>query len=292
MFESRFYQQGELELLHVRSATCEATFSVQGGQLLSYRQNGQPSLLWENSEAVYREGLAIRQGIPICWPWFGDLARNPDPVKNQFSSVSHPPAHGWVRQQNWQLVESQLDTARALVIFAIDCPDMSLSVFARYEIAAEYVSLTLTSKNTGKQTLHFSFALHTYFAVGDIHQVSLMGLDGKSYIETLENWQKLKQQGSLSFNGETDRIYLDAPDTLILRDASLKRDIMISARNSRSVVVWNPWIEKAARMSQFPDQDYTRMLCVETARIWDQDFVTLEPGQQQSTEVRLSQKSV
>lgn len=110
MFESRFYQQGELELLHVRSATCEATFSVQGGQLLSYRQNGQPSLLWENSEAVYREGLAIRQGIPICWPWFGDLARNPDPSKTNSARFRiHPPMVGFVnRTGNWSKVSSTL----------------------------------------------------------------------------------------------------------------------------------------------------------------------------------------
>ncbi|MBK8973209.1 MAG: D-hexose-6-phosphate mutarotase [Hahellaceae bacterium] len=291
MFESRIYQEGELDILHVSSPACQASFSLQGGQLLSYEQTGQPSILWHNNEAIYRNGLPVRQGIPICWPWFGDLARNPEPVKMQFKEVDHPPAHGWVRQQPWQLMESQLDSARALIIFSVDCPNLPLQTIARYEIAAEYVSLTLTTKNIGNDVLHFSFALHTYFAVGNISHVSLMGLDGKPYIETLDNWQEKKQQGSLSFNGETDRIYLNAPDTLILRDDSLKRDIMINARNSRSVVVWNPWIDKAARMSQFPDQDYTRMLCVETARIWEKDFVTLEPGQQQTTELRLSQKS-
>ena len=32
-------------------------------------------------------------------------------------------------------------------------------------------------------------------------------------------------------------------------------------------VVWNPWAEKAAAMSDFGDDDYPFMLCVEAGRV-------------------------
>ena len=33
------------------------------------------------------------------------------------------------------------------------------------------------------------------------------------------------------------------------------------------LVVWNPWAEKAAAMSDFGDDDYPFMLCVEAGRV-------------------------
>ena len=31
-------------------------------------------------------------------------------------------------------------------------------------------------------------------------------------------------------------------------------------------VVWNPWVENAAKMSDFGDQDYKTMICVEAVQ--------------------------
>lgn len=54
-----------------------------------------------------------------------------------------------------------------------------------------------------------SQALHSYFAVSDVRQARVEGVDGLGYIETLAGWEQRQQQGALTFAGETDRIYLN-----------------------------------------------------------------------------------
>jgi len=133
---------------------------------------------------------------------------------------------------------------------------------------------------TSARRRSISQALHSYFAVSDIHQVRVEGLAGCPYIDTLLDWQQRQQQdGDLAFNGETDRIYLQLPTTLQLIDPAWKRSIRLTTRGSRSAVLWNPWIDKAKRLSSYADDAWQRMACIETANVLD-DVVVLQPGQQ------------
>ena len=61
-----------------------------------------------------------------------------------------------------------------------------------------------------------------------------------------------------------------------MTDRRLAREIRVAKSGSLSTVVWNPWIEKAARLGDMGDDGYRRMLCVETANAGD-DVVTLAP---------------
>lgn len=105
----------------------------------------------------------------------------------------------------------------------------------------------------------------------------MQGLDGRRYIETLEDWQQREQQGDPQISGETDRIYLDLPPALNLLDPARNRRITLQTSGSRSAILWNPWIDKAQRLSQFADDAWQRMLCIETANVMD-DRVLLEAG--------------
>ena len=46
-----------------------------------------------------------------------------------------------------------------------------------------------------------SQALHTYFAVSDIRAVSVEGLQGCRYLDTIDDWQQRHQLGALRFSG-------------------------------------------------------------------------------------------
>jgi len=51
-------------------------------------------------------------------------------------------------------------------------------------------------------------------------------------------------------------------------------------------VVWNPWDKKAKAMSDFGDDEYKYMLCVEAAAI--EKPITLKPGEEWKGRLELS----
>jgi glucose-6-phosphate 1-epimerase len=125
----------------------------------------------------------------------------------------------------------------------------------------------------------FEQALHTYFAVGDVRQASLDGLQNTEYIDKVDSFRrKLQPAEAIRITGETDRVYLKTRSTCVVRDPVLQRTITVDKENSASTVVWNPWIDKARAMPDFGDDEWPRMLCVETANVGD-GAVRLEGGQ-------------
>lgn len=110
-----------------------------------------------------------------------------------------------------------------------------------------------------------------------MRHVQVDGVDGLDYIETLDDWNTHSQKGALRFAGETDRIYVNAPPQLSIVDPTWERRIVLTATGSRTAVIWNPWIDRAAALADMDNDGWQRMLCIETANVMD-DIVTLAPG--------------
>ena len=122
--------------------------------------------------------------------------------------------------------------------------------------------------------------MHTYLAVEDVRAVAVSGLGGLAYKDKTEGFREKSQpEGPLKIEGETDRIYAlpDSGRREIALD-SQGRQTIIGSEGSASTVLWNPWVEKAARMADFGDDEWQRMLCVETANV-GAAAVTLQPGE-------------
>ena len=284
-------QHGELNCWRISSDRAELLIAQQGAQVLSYQQVGEPPLLWLSDQAIFRQGKSVRAGVPVCWPWFGNLQRNPQAVQAMYQGTPAP-AHGLARTRDWQLlgieevgetlrIEFELPEARG------DLPgwphDVELKLVV--EMGAD-LTLSLTSRNMGNTPVTISQALHSYFAVSDVRQARVEGVDGLGYIETLANWEQRQQQGALMFAGETDRIYLNTPQTLSIVDPHWNRRITLASSGSRSAVIWNPWTERAKELADMADDGWQRMLCIETANVWD-DLVELKPGHSSSLAVRI-----
>lgn len=288
-------QHGELNCWRISSAQAELLVAQQGAQILSYQRVGEPPLLWLSDQAIFRQGKSVRAGVPVCWPWFGVFERNPQSVKAEYQG-EQPPAHGLVRGRDWQLlaIEEQGDDLR--IEFTLpeargDLPgwphDVELTLVIEL---GERLAVTLTSHNHGKTGVTLSQALHSYFAVSDVRQARVEGVDGLGYIETLANWEQRKQQGALAFASETDRIYLAAPEQLAIVDPHWNRRITLRASGSRTAVIWNPWTDRARELPDMADDGWQRMLCIETANVWD-DVVTLKPGQAHSMGVSIGSEA-
>jgi len=124
-------------------------------------------------------------------------------------------------------------------------------------------------------------------SVGDVRRASVEGLDGCRYVDALEeDWRAQRHDGELRIAAETDRLYLDLPPRLSILDPHWQRRIVLETHGSRSAVLWNPWLDKAKRLSQFAADAWQGMLCIETANVLD-DLLQLAPGAQHQLGVSL-----
>jgi glucose-6-phosphate 1-epimerase len=248
--------------IEINNAKAHATISTYSGQVLSYRPKSQKDdLLFVSDRAYYEDGKAIKGGIPVCWPWFGA-----DPED------SGRPAHGFVRNRQWEVTGSEsLANGSTKVVMGIVDSDETREIWPHpfklsIEITVgESLTVALVTHNTGDESVTISQALHTYFYVGDISKVQVLGLDGIDYLDKVDESAEKTQSGPVTIAGEVDRIYTGVTGELVIDDESLGRRIRIASRGCSTAVIWNPWIEIAASMGDLDDDDYKRMICVETA---------------------------
>ena len=286
----------QLTCWRIRVAGSVLLVAQQGAQILSYQQGEQPPLIWLSPDAAYRTGQSVRGGVPICWPWFGDLRRNPQAVQAHYQ-LEQAPAHGLVRALDWELLGIDEEDDAVTLRFAYDTRNQPLEGWPRdvgltfVVRVAQGLGMSLETHNRSTEPLTLSQALHSYFAVSDVSQVSVEGLQGCRYIDTLQDWRELRQQDALVFDAETDRIYFDTAARLSIVDPGWGRRIHLDARGARSAVLWNPWIDKAKRLSQFPDDAWQNMVCIETANVLE-DIVQLKADERHRLELRLSSESL
>jgi glucose-6-phosphate 1-epimerase len=277
-----FSVRNELGLISIDNPHAKAEILLQGAQLITFAPHDQQLVVWNSPLAGFKKGAASRGGIPVCWPWFGDAARNPEKVRTQLNGTELP-AHGFVRAVDWQLeaVNTVADATEVILSLDVDAATHPAWSFATRLVVTHRVGSTLTTtfsiENRDPRAFCFSAALHTYFAVSDIDSVSVEGFDGCRYIDALEDWKIKKQSDDIVIEREVDRIYLGTPNRAVIHDAGWQRDVTVEAQGSRSAVVWNPWTTKAKRLSDFASDAYGDMLCIETANVMD-DVVSLAAG--------------
>ncbi|OGV59138.1 MAG: D-hexose-6-phosphate mutarotase [Lentisphaerae bacterium GWF2_52_8] len=266
---------GGLPVAEISNGHCKAAVSIYGAHVMSFHPKGAAPVLWMSAQSYFTEGKPIRGGIPLCWPWFG-----------LHPTDSSKPGHGFARIMRWNLAETaaEADGSSKIVLtlseseetFALWPHPFTLELTV---IAGKELRVSLSMRNTGETPFTCTAALHTYFEVGKIEEVSVEGLDKCRYIDTVGGTRIEKlQKGPVTFDSETDRIYLETSADCRIDDPGLKRSILIKKHGSKSTVVWNPWVEKSKRMPDFGDEEYHGMLCVETCNAAPGDEVTLKPG--------------
>ena len=274
-----FPGQGGLPRLVISTPESTGEIYLHGAQVTSFQKTGEPPLLWLSAASQFAADKPIRGGVPICFPWFG--------------AREGGPAHGWARLAEWHLAATSA------------APDGRVSVRLRLPEKAggpagfagrvEYlvtVGATLTMElhvtNPAETPLVYEECLHSYFTVGDIAAVSVRGLKGRTFYDRVGGTtQKEETAKAIHFQSEVDRLYVDAPQTVFIEDAKLNRVIRVEKTGSDSTVVWNPWAAKARALPDFGDEEYRRMVCVESGNVGPNQ-VTLAPGATSALKVVLS----
>jgi glucose-6-phosphate 1-epimerase len=266
--------EGGLPRVVLTSDGSVAHVYLHGAHVTHFQPAGREPVVFLSRESLFTEGKAIRGGIPLIFPWFGPNAED-----------ASLPAHGFARNRTWRFASAAvLEDGRVQVEFAMKDDkatralwDFSFGLTFRVMIG-KTLEMEFVVQNTGDKPFRFEEALHTYLAVSDVRQVGVTGLLGAEYLDKTDAMQRKRQEEDpIRFTGETDRLYLDTVTQCVADDVGGGRRIVVGKSGSNSTVVWNPWIEKAAGLKDFGDDEWLSMVCIETCNA-DANAVTLAPG--------------
>lgn len=270
--------------LHVKTPACTATAFLQGAHLAEWQPTGQNPCIYFGRKSDLTPGKPFRGGVPIAFPWFAK-DRKLDRIDG------HPgPMHGFARTQPWTLEHAAMRGPDAELLFALHPTPESTSlgfpaflVHMRMLLGAT-LHLELTVRNTGSAPLTFEEALHTYYAVADVHEMNVHGLENVPYIDKNDNFVvKPAEHVPLTITRPTDRVYLDTTGPYEIRDIAGRRLLRIEKTGSRSTITWNPY----AAMPDLGEWEWHSFVCVETANV-DRDQVTLAPAAEHTMGMKLS----
>ena len=265
---------GGLIYLDVTAPAATGRVYLQGAHVTHYQPRGATGVLFTSAASHFTPGKPIRGGVPIVFPWFG-----PHPTDKSL------PAHGWARTRPWTLRHACVERDTAHLILSLGAGAVRDADTWRpvdgwvltYTVSVgPNLHLDLNAFNATAAPMSFEAALHTYLAVTAVRQVRVEGLDGRTYLDQVDAQQRKAQSGPIRITGETDRVYLSTPDTVTVHDPAAGRRIAIEKSGSATTVVWNPWVAKAKAMPDFGDDEWPRMLCVETANAVE-NMVTVGP---------------
>jgi glucose-6-phosphate 1-epimerase len=265
---------GSLSRLSVNSDLANAEIYLHGAHIAHFQPRGAAPVLFMSKESFFEAGKPIRGGVPVIFPWFGARAGHPESA-----------AHGFARLREWQFESSEVlanGSTRIVLALSDDQETKRQWPFAfaarLVVVVATVLEITLEIRNPSMETIQFEEALHTYLSVGDVRQARVEGLDGITYVDKVDGGiRKTQEAGGIMPAGETDRLYLHTRSTTVVRDPGLGRSITIEKEGSDATVVWNPWTKKAQALPDFGDEEWPRMLCVETVNAAD-CAVRLAPG--------------
>ena len=260
-----------------------AQIYLHGAQVTAWQPvHARHPVLWMSAHSSFKPDKPIRGGVPICFPWFGPHRED-----------KTVPAHGFGRLTPWTLCDAR-ETPDGTVHLTLQLEDDNASpVWPHYFHAdlrlsiGRTLTLALFVDNPDHIAFSFEEALHTYFSVSNIEQVSVSGLENTEYLDKVSASGQRQGAEPIRFTGETDRVYVNTQSPCVIHDPGMKRRITIAKRGSDSTVVWNPWVQKARAMADFGDDEWPGMLCIETANVGDA-AVTLRPEDRHTMTAEIS----
>ncbi len=282
-----FDEHDGLARAQVTLPTCNATVYLHGAHLTHWQPADQQPVLFLSPTSAFAPDKAIRGGIPICFPWFGNGP-----------SGARKPSHGFARLEEWTFAFAALAGEKLHLTFTLAPTEQSRafgfdSFRAAYEIIlgadeGRTVTLRLTVANSGDQPLQFEEALHSYFHIGDPRTTTVTGLESATFLDKTDQARpKQTSAGPLTFQKQTDSVFAANQATIKIHDPQYTRTLTIAKQNSATTVVWNPFPEASANLPDLPPDAWQHFLCVEAANTGT-DAITLAPGETHSLEARIT----
>lgn len=263
---------GDAPCLRFTRDGATVTVALHGAHVLSWIPAGGREQLFLGERAIFTPGAAIRGGIPVIFPQFGErgtLRR-----------------HGFARALPWTFSGIVDDAAVFELRDGPATTDWPHAFVCRLSVApaAQRLTVALEVENRGDAAFAFSAALHTYLRVDALEGARVEGLHGCDYEDSAAGGTLHRQtDDAVAFEGEVDRIYGDVVAPLALVDG--QRRIALEQAGFGDTVVWNPGERLAAGIGDLAPGEHLRFVCVEAAQVLQPQV--LSPGERWQGEQRL-----
>jgi len=277
----------DLVFITVSNKFADADICLYGAHVTSFKPRNSMEILWMSPDSSFEEGTPIRGGIPVCFPWFGPHKTDQD-----------KPQHGFARLMYWNVIEtSTLPSGETLVRLQL-CSSEETKTFWENDFCAEMkivvgtvLNVTLKVTNTSEVPFEYTCALHSYFSLSAIENLSIEGLEGVSYFNQLTGEKDVQKEFFLHIQEPLTRHYLGTETPVVIEDNVFNRRIKVDKSGSKVTTVWNPGEETCAKIGDLPDDAWETFVCVEATNAFDYP-VQLSSGEsfETSTIIGLEEK--
>ncbi len=269
---------GDLVFANISNKYADADICLYGAHATSFRPVRTMDVLYVSPETNYKEGKAIRGGIPVCFPWFG-------PHEND----SELPQHGFGRLMYWDVIKTEcLSNGETYLELGLQSSNATKAYWPydfnarmKFTVGAK-LTVTLEVENTGNETFKLGCALHSYFRVSDPAHAAIEGLQGLTYFNQLNGEKERQEEEPLRFDKPLTHHYLNTESAVVIADEGFRRRIQIEKAGSKVTTVWNPGAKASAGMSDLPDDGFSDFVCVEATNAYD-FTIDLAAGQTHQT---------
>ena len=240
-----------VDIIEITHPRCKASVSLYAGHVLGWQPTSQREVFWLSEATNYKQGSAIRGGVPLCWPWFGPRT----------SEVNH----GFTRTSIWQLESISPNDDGVSLVLTFSGEGLANTWPFRFKLTqtlffGDVFKQTLKIDNLSEHAFEHSGALHSYFHVSQPEQACVPRLTNVPYYDKLTDSEKCTRL--IDCRGPKDRVY-QSNEGVELLDYGFNRKLVITTTGSQDWVLWNPGSEVASSMSDIQANGEQHFVCLE-----------------------------
>jgi len=258
-------------------------FCLEGSHLTSWVCGGEEQFFVSGKADFVSDKLAIRGGVPICWPAFNErnlkagkhgivrtsprwdiVAADTDPDGTPWMELEHETCYLEVDAATSAIVGYHYEEPTGAEV--TDAAVVPATLRMRFEVKASSLRVEMHVTNGGCAAFAFSTVFHSYFSVNQM-PVTVRGLQGKSGLKDGEPFTDDAEEVVVDGGLETQRLYQAVEGAVSWETTSAsggtKKLTLTKSANLPDVVLWNSGEAGAAGIGDMEDGGHLRYLCVE-----------------------------
>jgi glucose-6-phosphate 1-epimerase len=249
-----------LEYIKLSNGSSSADIYLLGGVVTSYVKD-EVEYIAVRPDAKMDGSKPISGGLSHCWPQFG-----PGAIQQ----------HGFARNVNWEVASVADDASSAELVltpsdYTKEIWDKEFKCTFTVTLGEEQLDTKMNVENVGEEAFEFQAALHSYFTVSSLENLSISGsFEGKEFLNKMvgdEGEMQTEDRSAITITEEYDRVYKGVNDPVLNDTGKGKSLAVLNTAGWEDTVLWNPFGDEGMGFNEF--------VCVESVKF---DPVSLDGG--------------